>query len=174
MVPLLKPTAGTLEPISEYSEAARFVMRLEELPLARVVNDAKIEDHHAIIPTDVEHDFEHFSDDERRIFDLVARRFLAVFHPPARYAKTTIITEVEGERFRTRGKVTLEQGWRAVYGTASGESSKPDEPATASEEEGESGELPVVVEDRKSSARALRARPRKRDLRRATTRPRYS
>ena len=46
----------------------------------------------------------------------VARRFLAVFHPPARYARTTIVTEVEGERFRTRGKVTLEAGWRGVYG----------------------------------------------------------
>ena len=54
-----------------------------------------------------------FSPDERRIFDLVARRFLAVFHPPARYARTTVITLVEEERFRTRGKVTLEAGWRA-------------------------------------------------------------
>ena len=116
MVSLLKPTAATLEPIAEYAEAARFVLALESLPLGRVVNDAKVEDHHAIIPTNDEHDIERFSDDERRIFDLVARRFLAVFHPPARYAKTTIVTEVEGESFRTRGKVTLEAGWRAVYG----------------------------------------------------------
>ena len=57
-----------------------------------------------------------FSDDERRIFDLVARRFLAVFHPAARYERTTVVTEVESEQFRTRGKVTLEAGWRGVYG----------------------------------------------------------
>ena len=87
-------------------------MNLEQLPLGRVVNDAKVDDHHAIIPTDVEHDIETFSPDERRIFDLVAKRFLAVFHPPARYARTTIVTLVEEERFRTRGKVTLEAGWR--------------------------------------------------------------
>ena len=56
------------------------------------------------------------ADDEKRIFDLVARRFLAVFYRPARFAKTEVLTEVEGETFRTRGKITLEPGWRGVYG----------------------------------------------------------
>src|SRR5438067_6761961 len=116
LVPELKPTAATLEPIDDYREAARFVLGLAELPLGRVVNDARVDDHHAIIPTDVEHDVSQFTPDERRVFDLVAKRFLAVFHPPARYARTTVVTEVEGERFRTRGKITLEAGWRGVYG----------------------------------------------------------
>ena len=116
LVPQLKPTAATLEPIPDYAEAARFVVALDELPLSRVVNDARVDDHHAIIPTDIEHELDRFSPDERRIFDLVARRFLAVFHPPARYERTTIVTLVEEERFRTRGKVTLEPGWRGVYG----------------------------------------------------------
>src|SRR5207302_9924922 len=97
-------------------EAARYVLGLSELPLGRVVNDARVDDHHAIIPTDVEHDVSQFTPDERRVFDLVAKRFLAVFHPAARYARTTVVTEVEGERFRTRGKITLEAGWRGVYG----------------------------------------------------------
>src|SRR5205085_4966000 len=95
---------------------ARFVLGLSQLPLARVVRDDRVDDHHAIIPTDIEHDLDEFSPDERRVFDLVARRFLAVFHPPARYARTTVVTEIESERFRTRGKVTLEAGWRGVYG----------------------------------------------------------
>src|SRR5205823_3965411 len=107
MVPQLKPTAGTLEPIQDYRKAAEYVLALDQLPLQRVVNDAKVDDHHAIIPTDVDHDVEAFTPDERRVFDLVARRFLAVFHPPARYARTTVITLVEEERFRTRGKITL-------------------------------------------------------------------
>src|SRR5207247_5348527 len=55
LVPQLKPTAGTLEPIGEYAAAARYVLGLEQLPLGRVVNDAKVDDHHAIIPTDVDH-----------------------------------------------------------------------------------------------------------------------
>jgi DNA topoisomerase III len=136
LVPALKPTAETLLPIPEYEAGARFVLDLQQLPLGRVVNDARVEDHHAIIPTDIEHDVDTFSPDERRIFDLVAKRFLAVFHPPARYARTTVITLVEEERFRTRGKVTLEAGWRGVYGLEAD--------AKASEEDPESAELPQL------------------------------
>jgi len=115
---------------------------LQQLPLARVVNDSKVSDHHAIIPTDVEHDVSRFSPDERRIFDLVARRFLAVFHPPARYARTTVVTLVEEERFRSRGKITLEAGWRGVYGLLS----EADQAAQKQDEEGEneSAELPPL------------------------------
>src|SRR5213075_2538883 len=147
LVPQLKPTAGTLEPIGEYAAAARYVLGLQQLPLGRVVNDARVDDHHAIIPTDVEHDLDRFSPDERRIFDLVARRFLAVFHPPARYARTTIVTLVEEERFRTKGKVTLEAGWRGVYGLESDadkQAARQDEDA-----ENESAELPQLEQGQK-------------------------
>src|SRR5438270_4351853 len=65
LVPQLKPTAATLEPIPGYVEAARFVLGLRQLPLARVVNDAKVEAHHAVIPTDIEHDGEDFTPDQR-------------------------------------------------------------------------------------------------------------
>jgi DNA topoisomerase-3 len=141
LVPQLKPTAETLLPIPDYAAAARFVLDLTELPLGRVVNDARVDDHHAIIPTDVEHDLSEFSPDERRVFDLVAKRFLAVFHPAARYQRTTVITVVEEERFRTRGKITLEAGWRAVYGLESEE-----EKLAAQVEEGEesSAEIPPL------------------------------
>ncbi len=141
MVPFLKPTAETLVPISDYAPHARFVMALKELPLSRVVNDARVDDHHAIIPTDVEHNVSSFSDDERRIFDLVARRFLAVFHPAARYERTTVVTEIESEQFRTRGKVTLEAGWRGVYGIEAD-----DKANGRSEEDAEGGELPRLEE----------------------------
>jgi DNA topoisomerase III len=158
LVPQLKPTAETLVDIPEYETGARFVLRLEQLPLGRVVNDAKVDDHHAIIPTDVEHDLTDFSPDERRIFDLVARRFLAVFHPPARYARTTVVTLVEDERFRTRGKVTLEAGWRGVYGV---------EADAEKEEDPESAELPplekgqsVKVVSAESEAKETRPPPR--------------
>jgi DNA topoisomerase III len=140
MVPQLKTVASTLQDISDYREAATFVMRLDQLPLGRVVNDAKVSDHHAIIPTEIAHDVEAFSPDERRVFDLIARRFLAVFHPPARYARTTVVTEVEGESFRTRGKITLEAGWRGVYGLET-EAEKQSE-----DEDGEGGELPTLEE----------------------------
>src|SRR5437773_89603 len=129
-----------LTPIGEYAAAAQYVLGLQQLPLARVVNDSKVDDHHAIIPTDVEHDLDRFSPDERRVFDLVARRFLAVFHPPARYARTTVVTLVEEERFRTRGKITLEAGWRSVYGL------EPDHERQSEDEEKEGGEIPALQE----------------------------
>src|SRR5213082_4242106 len=138
MVAQLKPTAATLQPIEDYRKAAEFVLALDQLPLARVVNDAKVEDHHAIIPTDIEHDVEDFTPDERRVFDLVARRFLAAFHPPARYARTTVITVVEEERFRTRGKVTLEAGWRGAYGVEA------DAEKQSEDEEAEGNEIPPL------------------------------
>src|SRR5215212_7194233 len=144
MVPQLKPTAGTLQPIDDFRKAAEYVLALDQLPLQRVVNDAKVDDHHAIIPTDVDHDVEAFTPDERRVFDLVARRFLAVFHPPARYARTTVITLVEEERFRSRGKITLEAGWRGVYGLeADADRQRQDE------EDAEGGELPALEQGQK-------------------------
>src|SRR5215204_6250670 len=142
LVAQLKPTAATLAPIPDYAEAARFVLGLQQLPLGRVVNDAKVDDHHAIIPTDVEHELDRFSPDERRVFDLVARRFLAVFHPPARFARTTIVTLVDEERFRSRGKITLEAGWRGVYGLESDEDKKARQQDEDSEDE--SAELPPL------------------------------
>lgn len=140
LVPQLKPTAETLLAITTYAPFARYVLELDQLPLVRVVNDERVDDHHAIIPTDIEHDLDRFSEDETRIFDLVAKRFLAVFHPPAKYARTTVITEVEVESFRTRGKITLEAGWRAVYGV------EPDEPRAQDEDLDEGGELPRLAE----------------------------
>ena len=143
IVPLLKPTAETLEPIGDYTAGARYVLGLDQLPLQRVVNDARVDDHHAIIPTDVEHDVSRFSPDERRVFDLVARRFLAVFHPAARYQRTEVVTVVEEERFRTRGKITLEPGWRGVYGLES-DLDKQSGKTTDEDAADESAELPKL------------------------------
>ena len=148
LVPQLKPAAEALAPLAPYAGPARYVLDLETLPLRRVVDDAKVGDHHAIIPTVEAHAVEGFSPDEQRIFDLVARRFLAVFHPPARYARTTVITAVAEETFRTQGRVTLEAGWRAVYGAVPDETGRPQE-----DEEEERGELPQLAQGQPVSLR---------------------
>ena len=67
---------------------------LDVLPLGRVINDAKVTDHHAIIPTNAEHRVDKMSDDDRRIYDMVVRRFLAVFHPDAVFENTRLETTV--------------------------------------------------------------------------------
>jgi len=81
-----------------------------------VINDAKVTDHHAIIPTRSEHRTDKMSDDDKKIYDMAARRFLAVFHPDAVWENTRLETTVAEHIFRTRGRVLLEPGWRAAYG----------------------------------------------------------
>ena len=115
-VPELKPTAAKVGRNAEYADAAAYVTGLDLLPLGRVVNDEKVGDHHAIIPTNAEHKLAKMGDDDRRIYDLVARRFLAVFHPDAEFENTRIETTVAEHVFRTRGKVLIVPGWRGVYG----------------------------------------------------------
>ncbi len=83
-------------------------------PNKRIFNNAKISDHFAIIPTGAAP--KSLSEAEHKIYDLVTRRFLAVFYPAAEYQITTRITRVEGEAFKTEGKVLVNAGWLAVYG----------------------------------------------------------
>ena len=117
MIAEIKPIARLVGTQSEYAKASSYVIGLDVLPLGRVINDAKVSDHHAIIPTRAErHPVDKMSDDDRRIYDLVVRRFLAIFHPDAVFENTRVETTVASHVFRTRGKVLLVAGWRAVYG----------------------------------------------------------
>jgi DNA topoisomerase-3 len=117
MISEIKPIARLVGSQSEYAKASEYVLGLDVLPLGRVINDAKVTDHHAIIPTRAErHPVDKMSDDDRRIYDLVVRRFLAIFHPDAVFENTRVETTVAEHVFRTRGKVLLVAGWRAVYG----------------------------------------------------------
>src|SRR5205823_12117483 len=95
---------------------ARYVLSLDRLPLGRVVNDKKVADHHALIPTRSEHDLDRMGSDERKVYDLVAKRFLAIFHPDAVFERTRVETTVVEHIFRTSGRILVEAGWRAVYG----------------------------------------------------------
>src|SRR3954467_15561850 len=115
-IPEIKPTAELVGRNSEYTQAARYVTSLDKLPLDRVVNDEKVDDHHALIPTRSEHDLERMGSDEKRVYDLVAKRFLAIFHPEAVYERTRVETTVVEHVFRTSGRRMLEAGWKAVYG----------------------------------------------------------
>jgi DNA topoisomerase-3 len=117
MIPEIKPIAQLVGEQSEYAAAARYVRSLDVLPVGRVVNDEKVTDHHAIIPTQAErHPIEKMHQDDLKVYDLVVRRFLAVFHPEAVFENTRVETTVADHVFRTRGKVMLVPGWRGVYG----------------------------------------------------------
>ncbi len=139
MVSEIKPIASLVGERSEYAAAARYVAGLDVLPLARVVDDAKVTDHHAIIPTRAEHHpVDKMSEDERRMYDLVVRRFLAVFHPDAVFENTRVETTVADHVFRTRGKRILVAGWRGVYGETA------DVDAEREDDEGREQQLPKL------------------------------
>ena len=127
MIGEIRPTADLVGRNGKYQEAARYVTRLDKLPLERVINDKRVEDHHAIIPTKAEHALAKMGPDEARIYDLVVKRFLAVFHPEAVFERTRVETTVEEHVFRTSGRVLLEAGWRAVYGEEVNGSQKKDD-----------------------------------------------
>lgn len=113
--------------------------RLANRPLPEkpfFVNDAKVTDHHAIIPTEEFVQLDHMTVDERRIYDLVVRRFLAVLYPPCEYEQTSIQVSVGGELFTARGRVMKNQGWRAVYQDQNGW----EEPEDEGEDNGRAGD----------------------------------
>src|SRR5262249_55205335 len=83
-------------------------------PNKRIFNNAKISDHFAIIPTSLAP--KHLNEMEAKLYDMVTKRFLAIFYPAAEFLVTTRITRVEGEPFKSEGKVMVNAGWLAVYG----------------------------------------------------------
>src|ERR671922_287537 len=119
MIAEIKPTAEHISHNAQYETAAEYVLGLNSLPLGRVVNDAKVQDHHAIIPTNSEHNLSKMGSDEVKVYDLVAKRFLAIFHPEAVFERTRVETTVREQVFRTSGRRLIEAGWRSVYGELS-------------------------------------------------------
>ncbi len=82
------------------------------------VDDSKVSDHHAIIPTEEPASLSALSLREKKIYDLVVKRFLAVLYPPFEYEQTTIKATLGGETFIARGKIVLKEGWKEVYASA--------------------------------------------------------
>jgi DNA topoisomerase-3 len=100
--------------------ASRFGGAVQQLlagpikPGGRFVNDAKVSDHHALLPTEQRADPSRLGADERALWEMIVARFLAVLSPPYRYKSITLITEVEGEQFLSRGIQVVDPGWRRI------------------------------------------------------------
>lgn len=98
---------------------AKFAFKIMKKPLktdGSFVDNGKVSDHHAIIPTEQTVAFNSLTDKERKIYDLVVKRFLAVLYPPFEYEQTTIKAQIGGELFIARGKTVLAPGWKEIYG----------------------------------------------------------
>ena len=114
-----------------------------KLPVSkRTIDASKVTDHHAILPTSRKADVSRFSEDERNLYDLVARRMLAAFYPVCEYDATKVITTVGEHSFRTNGRVTVVNGWHDVPPLE-----KPPKAKKAPKpEEEEEGQLPPLAE----------------------------
>jgi DNA topoisomerase-3 len=161
MVDEIKPIAELVGARSEYRKGAEYVTGLDVLPLGRVVNDEKVTDHHAIIPTRSEHNLEKMGSDDRRVYDMAVRRFLAVFHPEAVFENTkveTTVTAAEGEGagylFRTRGKLLQVPGWRGVYDEVAADA-KADADSRGEDEEDSDQQLPRLLQDEQVQTREI-------------------
>ena len=113
----------------------------------KVFNNAKISDHFAIIPT-LKPAPATLKEQEQKIYDLVAKRFIAVFYPSAEFLVTTRITRVEGEPFKTEGKVLVKPGWLTVYGR---DQAKQDDGHLVPVETGESVQADEVIVEAKAT-----------------------
>ncbi|HDR8109846.1 TPA: DNA topoisomerase III [Bacillus cereus] len=101
--------------VGEYRPFAHKVLQKPIKPNKSFVDDSKVSDHHAIIPTEGYVNFSAFTDKERKIYDLVVKRFLAVLFPAFEYEQLTLRTKVGSETFIARGKTILHAGWKEVY-----------------------------------------------------------
>ena len=128
---------GILKGLRDYSTFTTPLDGTTLLKSKKVFDNSKVTDHHAIIPTGQYP--QNLTDMERRVFDLIARRFIAVFYPDCKFATTTVLGVVEEIEFKTTGKQILEPGWRVIFGT----------PGTQSQEEKDPGDeenvLPAFV-----------------------------
>ena len=111
---------GILKGLRDYETFTAPLTGTALLKSKKVFDNSKVTDHHAIIPTG-QHP-QNLTDMERRVFDLIARRFIAVFYPDCKFATTTVLGEVESIEFKATGKQILEPGWRVIFGTPSAQS----------------------------------------------------
>jgi DNA topoisomerase-3 len=115
MVGGLKKRVEATSALPDLAPFAAELLDLPKLPVSkRIVDDSKVTDHHAIVPTNKKSSGD-LPPDEAKVYDLVARRFLAVFLPAGRFENTTVVTVVREETFLSRGRVVLEAGWRRLY-----------------------------------------------------------
>ncbi len=112
--------------IGEYRVTAEGLLKAKINSHKGFVDNSKVSDHHAIIPTEEKPNLSNLSSEERKIYDLVIKRFLSVMLPPFEYIQTTIEAKVNDERFIAKGKVVISKGWKKLYDKIEDDSSEDD------------------------------------------------
>ncbi len=139
--------------VDKYKPLAQSIYRNKPLQTKYLVNNAKVTDHHAIIPTEQQPELYRLSGQEKNIYDLVVRRFLAVLLPPCEYEEVKLTMTIGGETFTARGRRVLSVGWKAAY----------DRSFSLEEDEGDEGDqnLPELQQGQSLTVQSAALRPGK-------------
>lgn len=113
--------------VGPYVEHVRQIMRNKIVVTKRFADNSKVTDHHAIIPTEQYVNLSALNAEERNIFDLVAKRFIAVLNPSFEYEQTTIKADVQGETLYAKGKIVKSKGWKSIYDGSTYDDNEEDE-----------------------------------------------
>lgn len=133
---------GIMQALEPYAALTARVLGAKIPKTKKVFDNSKVTDHHAIIPTNVKPQTVPLSQEEKRVYDMVARRFIAAFYPDCEFSQTTVMADVNGVEFKATGKQILYNGWRDVYAKdrpAENESQNADGDA-------DNGNMPPMVE----------------------------
>ncbi|MGG6312989.1 DNA topoisomerase 3 [Paenibacillus macerans] len=140
--------------VGPYAPLARPLLR-GNLPLGkRIVDDSKVTDHHAIIPTEQTVLLNALSPEERKLYDLIVRRFISLFYPPARYDQVTVTVEIAGETLHAKGTTIKDSGWRAAY-----DGQAMEEEGSGDEEEESGATLPELSQGEAVTVQRCRITP---------------
>ncbi len=124
-----------LQGIIPYAPLVQPLMGKKLKKSKKVFDSSKVTDHHAIIPTGINPQNVSLSLDEKRVYDMVTRRFIAVFYPDCKFSTTTVLGEVEEVEFKATGKQILDEGWRVVFGGSSDKTEESDKSDPSDEKE---------------------------------------
>lgn len=133
---------GIMQAMEPYAELTARVLGGKIPKTKKVFDNSKVTDHHAIIPTNVKPQTVPLTQEEKRVYDMIARRFIAAFYPDCEFSQTTVMADVNGVEFKATGKQILYNGWRDVYAkdkTAVAETPNADGDA-------DNGNMPQMVE----------------------------
>ncbi len=131
---------GILSKLNSYKSLAQLLLQNKIRKSTKVFNDKKVTDHHAIIPTGVQIRLQY---NQQQVYDIITRRFIAVFYDDCKVANTSVIGKADTVTFKTTGKEILEKGWKVVFDTSTS-------PGTDTKKE-EKGILPTFVKGEKGS-----------------------
>lgn len=134
MAPTLK---GRLESVAvgPYAVLARKALRQPLQITGRIVDDSKVTDHHAIIPTEQYVQLNALSNEERKLYDLIVKRFIALFYPVYRYDETSVVLRAGEDALYARGRIETDPGWKEVYGASSAVADEDEEDEGVREQE---------------------------------------